>query len=153
MPRPPAAQVGTSLCHFLTLRAAVNHTAGEVVLLFGGPSHLDAGGGGKGAAGCRPVDDVAAAAAADVSFEWPEVAGVEVLGWHLPAEGAQAEAVQRADGCGGLQVRQRWALPPGAVGAGPGGLRLDLSSLAHRLACPYGLRVSWHAAQQPAAAA
>ena len=115
-------QAGTSLCHFLSLHAAINYTASEagasaeVLLQFGGPGHL-----GSGAAGCRAVDDNAVAAAAAIEFEWPEVAGVEVLGWHLPVAGAQVEVVQRTDSCGGLQVVRRLALPASAVGAGPGG--------------------------------
>lgn len=146
-PRRALLQAGASLCHFLSLRATVNHTsagagaAAEVLLLFGGPGHL-----GSGPAGCSAVDDSGAAAAAAIEFEWPEVAGVEVLGWRLPAEGAQVEVVQRTDSCGGLQVVRRLAaLPAGAVGAGPDGLRLDLSSLSRRLTCPDGLRVSWSA--------
>lgn len=142
--------MGTSLCHFLTLTASFgprpdgSHAA-EVLLQFGSPEQLAHGRGGS--QGCGPARDVEAAAAAataapDGPLEWPGLAGVEVLGWHLPVEGAVLEVVQRTDTCGGLAVVQRTALPAGAVGAGPGGVRLDLSSET-ALECPYGLRITW----------
>ena len=85
------------------------------------------------------------AAAADLGFEWPMLAGVDVLGWHLPAGAVVAEVVQRTDSCGGLTVVQRVDLPPDAASAAPGGLRVDLSALGHMLECPFGLRVTWQA--------
>ena len=146
------AQVGTSLCHFLTLTATFKPHAGgghaaEVLLQFGSPEQL-AHGGADGQ-GCTAARDAEAAAAAATegpagSPEWPGLAGVEVLGWHLPVEDAVLEVVQRTDTCGGLAVVQRMPLPAEAlVGAGPGGARLDLSGLAPALECPFGLRISW----------
>lgn len=145
---PPLLQVGTSLCHFLTLTATFDQQpagggrTAEVLLQFGSLDHLQ-----RSASSCVPAEDATKAAAAATApggpVEWPDLASIEVLGWHLPAEGAAVEVVQRADTCGGLAVVQRLALPAGAVGAGSGGLKVDLSGLGHLLECPYGLRVRW----------
>ena len=138
-------QVGDSLCNFLTVNAtfrqepASGSHAAEVLLQFGSPGQLRGG-------GCSAADDVAAAAAAgDLGFEWPLLDGVDVLGWHLPADEVAAEVVQRTDSCGGLAMVQRLELPQGVASAAPGGLRLDLSALGHALECPYGLRLTWKA--------
>jgi hypothetical protein len=133
------------MCNFLTVNATFSHQhasgghAAEVLLQFGSPGQLRGG-------GCSAADDVAAAAAAgDLGFEWPVLAGVDVLGWRLPAEAVAAEVVQRTNSCGGLAVVQRLVLPQGVASAAPGGLRLDLSALGHALECPYGLRLTWQA--------
>lgn len=138
-PTRPLEQIGTSLCNFLTLTATITHEPGgdasaEVLLLFGGPTHL------KRSADCGAAGDIDVAA--DGAPEGPVLAGVRVLGWHLPARGVVAEVV-RADACGRVAAVERLQVPVGAVGAVPGGLHLDLSALNHRLECPYGLRVSW----------
>ncbi|KAL4448263.1 hypothetical protein ABPG75_005482 [Micractinium tetrahymenae] len=148
-------EVGDSLCNFLTLQATIAYSPGptaEVTLLFGKPSTQQAGAaagspGSPAGAGCGPADDVAAAAQHGGRFEWPELGGIEVLGWHLPVEGLSVEVVTRADSCGQLSVVQHLALAAEAAGARPGGggLRLDLSSLRQRLECPYGLRLAWSA--------
>lgn len=152
---PLLLQVGDSLCHFLTLQASIRHSpvpAAELTLLFGRPSTQPAGAAGGSnsrllGAGCRPSDDMAAAAQQGGQFEWPELEGIKVLGWQLPVEGLSVEVVRRADSCEQLSVVRRLALPAEAAGTRPGGggLRLDLSSLRHRLECPYGLRLSWSA--------
>ena len=133
-------QVGASLCNFLTVNATFHHQpasgshAAEVLLQFGSPGQLSRG-------GCSPPDDVAAG---DFAFTWPLLAGIDVLGWHLPAEAVTLEVVLRTDNCGGLAVVRRLELlPPDATSATPGGLRLDLAALGHALECPYGLRLTW----------
>jgi len=142
-------QVGTSLCNFLTLNATLTHQpasgrhAAEVLLLFGSPAHL----GTTGGDGCMPTSDVEAAAVHGAQFDWPELAGVEVLGWHLPTAAAAVEVVLCTDSCGKLQVVERLALPANALAARPAGLSLDLSALHHRLECPYGLRISFEASE------
>lgn len=132
-------QVGTSPCHFITLEATITHQpnggehAAEVLLRFGSPEHLAC----EGAAAAAGGDD-----ASPPPVAWPALAGVSVLGWYLPVQGARVEVVQQAEPCGELLVvGERAAVPAAAVGAA--GLRLDLSSLDLQLACPLGLRISW----------
>ncbi|PSC70424.1 alpha-xylosidase 1 [Micractinium conductrix] len=141
-------EVGNSLCHFVTLNAtfSLDHATGahaaELLLLFGSPAQLAAGAasGTSGAGICGPADDTATAAQHGGAVEWPELEGVEVLGWHAPVQGLSAEVVARADACGALQTVQRLPLSAAAAAPRPGGLRLDLSALRHQLECPFGLR-------------
>lgn len=143
-------EVGDSLCHYLTLTADISpaasrHTA-QVLLQFGSPAHLQPAAGG----GCHPVGDAAAAAEHSGHFVWPELAGVELLGWHLPAEGLVVEFVRRVDSCGQLAVVERLQLSSAGVFTGhPAGLHLDLSRLQHHLQCPYGVRLTWQAGTHP----
>mgnify|MGYP001810758156 CR=1 FL=1 len=154
LPSCHAVQVGNSLCHFVTLNAtfSLDHATGahaaELLLLFGSPAQLAAGAasGTSGAGICGPADDTATAAQHGGAVEWPELEGVEVLGWHAPVQGLSAEVVARADACGALQTVQRLPLSAAAAAPRPGGLRLDLSALRHQLECPFGLRVTWQAA-------
>lgn len=141
-PTAPAVsplQVGTSPCHFLTLEATITQQPGgghaaEVLLRFGGPQHQDC------SSAAAATQAAAAADGAPPPVAWPDLAGVSVLGWHLPVEGATVEVVQQAEPCGELLVVERAAA---AVGAGAGGLRLDLSALGLQLSCPLGLRITW----------
>lgn len=158
-------EVGSSLCHFLSINATVRPQpprpggtagghAGEVVVLFGSRDmHLGAatvGEGGDAGGGCSPINDAGlAAAAGDLDFEWPQLGGVEVLGWHARVGRAHLEVVQRADSCGRLMVLNSVELPAATVSA-EGLLRIDLSALGHRLTCPFGVRLSWES--EPAAA-
>lgn len=146
-------QAGESLCNFLSIQAATRaHRAsggheGEVLLQFGSPRQLPSSNGSA----CGLVSDVETAAAAGDSIEWPELGGVEVLGWHVPVEAVTLEVVQRMDTCGQLAVLERLEAPENVVGAGASGLKLNLAALGHKLECPYGLRVAWKTAKPLAA--
>jgi hypothetical protein len=147
-------QVGEALCNFLSINATVRRIPGgqgshaaEVLLLFGSTQHLAR----DASKPCSPASDEALAAVSPV--EWPQLAGVDMLGWRLPAGTATVEVVRRSDTCGGLQVVERLAVPHGALRAKNGGLSLDLSVLNHRLACPEGLRITWQTAVDAMAAA
>ena len=96
----------------------------------------------------------AAAAAADLGFDWPALAGIDVLGWHMPVESVAVEVVQPNDSCGGFTVVERLSLPPSAAGSNAAGLRLDLAALERPLECPYaGLRLRWMATASEISAA
>ena len=148
-----SVDVGSSLCHFLTINSTVSYQqetdnySGEAVVLFGNRGlHFETA-AGSGAAGCQGVNDAAlAAGAGDLGFEWPQLAGVQVLGWRRTVGPVHMEVVQRADTCGGLMVVHREAVPASRV-AMDGSLRIDLNSF--KLSCPFGVRLSWSSAALP----
>jgi hypothetical protein len=145
--------VGTSLCNFLHINATLHRDphshgyAARVLLQFGSRDHLR-----SDASTCATPADTEAAAHAGGAFEWPRLAGVSLLGWHLPVEGLAVEVVQRADTCGGLIVAQALEARLAVAAAGPQGLLLELSALQHQLECPYGLSLSWRSGGAAAAA-
>lgn len=161
-----SVQVGSSLCHFMSINASVAPTpggrvAGQALLLFGSRS-LHLGTGGAGSSGCAssnradspgaclPVDDRASVGAAgDLGFEWPELGGLEVLGWGLPLDPGvplRMELVQRADSCGRVMVLDSMDLATSSASVEGGLLRVDLGDVNHRLRCPVGVRLSWASA-------
>ena len=141
--------------HFVTVSASIarggqaSAAAGEVLIQFGSPSQLRSAG---------DVNVDCGSPGGGAAFEWPMLAGIVVLGWHLTAKVAAGDLVVGSSASGLTVVRR--LLGPSGIGdnmaalgtATAGGLHLDLSALAHRLRCPHGLRVTWRAVS-PAASA